>query len=53
MTDFDPALLAELTLSDKKTDGDNINLIVPLAIGNTVIHRIPKTEILDFIKAGQ
>ena len=53
VTDFDPALLAELTLSDKKTDGDNINLIVPLAIGNTVIHRIPKTEILDFIKAGQ
>lgn len=51
-TDYDPALLAELTLSDKKTDGDNINLIVPLEIGNTVIHRIPKTEILDFIKAG-
>ncbi|MBQ9134044.1 MAG: 3-dehydroquinate synthase [Clostridia bacterium] len=52
VTDFDPALLAELTLSDKKTDGDNINLIVPLAIGNTVIHRILKAEILDFIKAG-
>ena len=45
-------LLAELTLSDKKTDGDCIHLIVPLAIGNTVIHRVPKTEILDFIKAG-
>lgn len=51
-TDFAPALLAELTLSDKKTDGDNINLIIPLEIGNTVIHRILKAEILDFIKAG-
>ena len=52
-TDYDAGLLAELTLSDKKTDGDNINLIVPLEIGNTVIHRILKAEISDFIKAGQ
>lgn len=52
-TDYDTELLAELTLSDKKTDGDHINLIVPLEIGNTVIHRILKAEISDFIKAGQ
>lgn len=51
-TDKDPETLSTLTLSDKKTDGDSIHLIVPHAIGDTVAHRIPKTEILDFIKAG-
>lgn len=52
-TEYAAELLAELTLSDKKTDGENISLIVPRAIGDTVIHKVPKTEILDFIKAGK
>lgn len=51
-TDRDPETLATLTLSDKKTDGDSIHLIVPHAIGDTGMHKVPKNEILDFIKAG-
>lgn len=51
-TAYDAELLAELTLSDKKTDGESINLIIPRAIGDTVIHKVSKTEILDFITLG-
>ncbi|MBQ5390115.1 MAG: 3-dehydroquinate synthase [Clostridia bacterium] len=51
-TDYDTELLSELTLSDKKTDGDHINLILPLEIGNTVIHRLPKSEIIHWIRSG-
>lgn len=52
-TEFDTDLLAELTLSDKKSSGDSINLIVPLEIGNTVIHKIKRTEVKNFIEAGK
>ncbi len=51
-TDYDPSLLASLTLSDKKTDGGHINLILPIEIGNTVIRRVPKSEIIDWIRSG-
>lgn len=51
-TDYDPQQLATLTYSDKKTDGGEISLILPHAIGDTGIHRVPKSEILDFIEAG-
>ncbi len=52
-TDYDTDLLASLTLSDKKSSGDSISLIVPLDIGNTVIHKVKRTEVKDFIEAGK
>lgn len=53
-TDLAPETLAGHALSDKKAEGDFLNLVLPRAIGDTVIHRIPKTysELVDFIKAG-
>ncbi|MBQ6892979.1 MAG: 3-dehydroquinate synthase [Clostridia bacterium] len=52
-TDYDTDMLAELTLSDKKSSGDSISLIIPLDIGNTVIHKVLRTEVKDFIEAGK
>lgn len=52
-TDYDTDMLAELTLSDKKSSGDSISLIIPLDIGDTVIHKVARTEVKDFIKAGK
>ncbi len=51
-TEYAPELLAALAASDKKTDGGVIRLILPRTIGDTGIHTVPQTEILDFIKAG-
>ncbi|MBQ4557191.1 MAG: 3-dehydroquinate synthase [Clostridia bacterium] len=52
-TDYNTGMLAELTLSDKKSSGDSISLIIPLDIGNTVIHKVLRTEVKDFIEAGK
>ncbi|MBQ8836511.1 MAG: 3-dehydroquinate synthase [Clostridia bacterium] len=52
-TDYDTDMLATLTLSDKKSSGDSISLIIPLEIGNTVIHKVLRTEVKDFIEAGK
>ncbi len=52
-TDYDTDLLATLTLSDKKSSGENISLIVPLDIGNTVIHKVKRTEVKNFIEEGR
>lgn len=53
-TDLTPETLADHALSDKKAEGGFLSLILPRAVGDTVIHRIPKTyfELVDFIKAG-
>lgn len=50
--DFDAKTLALLTLSDKKADGDYINLIIPREIGKCDIVRTPKSEIESFIERG-
>ncbi|MBE6680118.1 MAG: 3-dehydroquinate synthase [Ruminococcaceae bacterium] len=52
-TSFDTDTLAALTLSDKKSSGDSISLIVPLDIGNTVIHKVKRTEVKNFIEVGR
>lgn len=52
-TDYDTDLLATLTLSDKKSSGEHISLIIPLDIGNTVIHKVKRTEVKNFIEAGR
>ena len=52
-TEFPSELLASLAAADKKTDGGSIHLIVPRAIGDTVAHRIPTAEVIDWIEAGK
>lgn len=50
--DYDAETLYELTLSDKKSDGDYINLIFPREIGHCEIVRTSKEELLDIIRSG-
>lgn len=50
--EYDAKTLAPLTLSDKKADGDYINLIIPREIGKCDIVRTPKSEIESFIERG-
>lgn len=39
-------------LSDKKRSGDNVNLIMPIEIGNCVIRPTPVSELQSIIEAG-
>jgi len=51
-TTFTAEELFYTALSDKKRSGNRVNLIVPVAIGNCIIHPIPVDQMLSFIKAG-
>ncbi len=51
-TDIDADTLFGLTLSDKKSNGDYINLIIPREIGNCEICRTEKEDVKEIIKAG-
>ena len=51
-TDIDADTLFELTLSDKKSEGDSINLIIPREIGKCEICKTDKATVKDIIKAG-
>ncbi len=51
-TEYAADELFTLTLSDKKSSGDSINLIIPLDIGNTIIKKVCRDEVKDFITAG-
>ena len=44
--------LTALSLGDKKRMGDTINIVLPLSIGNSVLHKIKVTELKDFIARG-
>ena len=50
--DFDADTLAALTLSDKKSDGAFINLIIPECIGGSVIRKSPASDVRALIDAG-
>ena len=52
-TDYDSQLLADLTLSDKKSSGNTIKLIIPMGIGNTEVQEYFRTEVFGFIEAGR
>lgn len=43
----------EGALSDKKRFGGSVNLIVPVEIGNCIIHTVTTDELKTFIEAGQ
>lgn len=52
-TDYDSELLASLTLSDKKSSGNTIKLVIPMGIGNTEVQEYFRTEVFGFIEAGR
>ena len=49
---FSASSIYESMLSDKKRFGKTINLIVPVKIGDCIIHPISIDELQSFIKAG-
>ena len=51
-TDIDADTLFTLTLSDKKSDGNCIHLVMPKRIGACMICRTEKDDVRDVIKAG-
>ncbi len=46
-------LLLAAALADKKRSGDSITIVVPRAIGDCELKRIPVTELLPIIAAGR
>ena len=48
----DAEALAKAALADKKRSGDGITIVVPKAIGDCELKRIPVTELLPIIAAG-
>jgi len=51
-TEYSDRQLFDSALSDKKRTGSNINLVLPVEIGNCTILPTPITELQSFIKAG-
>ena len=51
-TQFTADALVAHALSDKKRSGDTLNLIIPVAIGNCIVHPIPVAELKAFIESG-
>lgn len=51
-TNYTAAQLFTCALSDKKRAGGSVNLIVPVCIGNCIIHPTPVAELQSFIEAG-
>ena len=51
-TDYTADMLFHSALSDKKRSGGNVNLIVPRAIGNCEIIKMPVAELKSFIEEG-
>ena len=49
---FDAASLAQVATADKKRAGDVITLVVPYAIGDSRLYRLPVSELADFIEKG-
>lgn len=51
-TDFPVDAITAHALSDKKRAGDSLNLILPRAIGDCTIQRLPVAELKAFIESG-
>ena len=51
-TDLDPETLCRLTLGDKKRRGTHITLVVPRAMGDCILHKIPIEALPRWIAAG-
>lgn len=51
-TDFSAQQLYEKTLSDKKRAGDQVTLVVPSAVGRSVLLPLPVSHLRDWIEKG-
>ena len=51
-TEFSPKTLANAALSDKKRQGDTLTLVVPHALGNCTLEKIPLSALESIIAAG-
>ena len=51
-TEYDSATLFEAALSDKKRNGNTVNLILPKAIGDCIIAPTPIDQLKSFIQEG-
>ncbi len=51
-TEFSPQTLAATALSDKKRAGDSLTLVIPHAVGNCSLKKIPVPDLETVIKAG-
>lgn len=51
-TDYEIANLCEVMMSDKKSHGDSITLVVPREIGKCELVKISKTDITKWLEAG-
>ncbi|MEI6579432.1 MAG: 3-dehydroquinate synthase, partial [Eubacteriales bacterium] len=49
---YEMADLTSIALSDKKRSGSNINLVIPLEIGECGILKLPVAELESFIECG-
>lgn len=49
---FDADVLAREALTDKKRNGDNISLVIPLEIGNAALMDIPVESLEEFFRLG-
>ena len=52
-TVFDASSLAAAAVSDKKTDGEDITLVIPERIGKCVLKKTPISELEYFIEKGK
>ena len=51
-TDYTADILIKHALSDKQRAGGSLNLVVPVAIGQCVLHRTPVEQIQSIIESG-
>jgi len=51
-TGFSPKDLYEAALTDKKRMGDTLTEVIPRAIGHCELHKMPVTDLLDWIQTG-
>ena len=51
-TDLSAEALAEGALSDKKRAGDTLTLAVPCAMGQSMLHPVPVSELVEWARAG-
>lgn len=51
-TDFSPKKIYHAALTDKKRTGDTITEVIPRAVGECALQKMPVAELLDWIEMG-
>ncbi|MBE6991513.1 MAG: 3-dehydroquinate synthase [Ruminococcaceae bacterium] len=50
--EYSAGQLAQFALNDKKRTGDEITIVIPAAIGECTLKKLPVSELKDYISAG-